>query len=73
MMSVDVSTSPLVLSTPRTLFDQQYLFATGVTIPNYDFSPERQQFVMVKEESGDGRLNVVLNWAEELNRLVPAN
>jgi hypothetical protein len=73
MMSVDVSTSPFVLGTPHPLFDRQYAFATGVTIPNYDFSAERQQFVMVKDESGAGRLNVVLNWTEELKRLVPAN
>jgi len=26
---------------------------------------------MVKDESSSGRLNVVLNWFEELNRLAP--
>jgi serine/threonine-protein kinase len=71
MMSVTVSTSPdLMLSTPRPLFDGRYAFGTGVTIPNYDVSPDGQRFVMVKEDAG--RLNVVLNWTEELNRLVPA-
>jgi hypothetical protein len=73
-MSVTVSTSPdLVLGTPRLLFDRRYAFGTGITIPNYDVSPDGQRFVMVKDESGAGRLNVVLNWSEELNRLVPTN
>jgi hypothetical protein len=26
---------------------------------------------MIKDEAGSGRLNVVLNWTEELKRLVP--
>ncbi|MGH9257649.1 MAG: TolB family protein [Vicinamibacterales bacterium] len=74
MMSVTVSTSPdLMLGTPRLLFDLRYAFGTGITIPNYDVSPDGQRFVMVKDESGTGRLNVVLNWSEELKRLVPTN
>jgi Tol biopolymer transport system component len=74
MMSVAVSTSPdLVLSTPRLLFDLRYAFGTGITIANYDVSSDGQRFVMVKDEPGAGRLNVVLNWSEELKRLVPPN
>ena len=70
MMVVDVTTSPgLVLSQPRQLFEQRYAFLT-TTIPNYDISADGQRFVMVKDESGSGRLNVILNWHEEL-RLVP--
>jgi hypothetical protein len=59
-----------VLATPRFLFDGDYAFGTGVTIPNYDVHPDGQRFLMVK--SGAGLLNVVLNWTEELNRLAPA-
>jgi eukaryotic-like serine/threonine-protein kinase len=73
MMVVDVTTSPnLVLSQPRQLFEQRYSFFT-VTIPNYDISADGQRFVMVKDEFGSGRLNLVLNWTEELKRLVPTN
>ena len=73
MMVVDVTTSPnLVLSQPRQLFEQRYSFFT-VTIPNYDISADGQRFVMVKDEFGSGRLNLVLNWFEELKRLVPVN
>ncbi len=38
------------------------------TIPNYDISADGQRIVMVKDESGSGWLNVVLNWHEELKR-----
>lgn len=44
-----------------------------ITLPNYDVSPDGRRFVMVKEESTGGRLHVVLNWLEELKRLVPIN
>jgi eukaryotic-like serine/threonine-protein kinase len=73
MMVVDVSmTSDLVLSQPRELFEQRYAFLT-ITIPNYDVSTDGQRFLMVKDESGSGRLNLVINWQEELKRLVPTN
>jgi eukaryotic-like serine/threonine-protein kinase len=71
MMAVDVSTRPdLLLSQPRQLFEQRYAFFT-ITIPNYDISLDGQRFVMVKDESGSGRLNIVLNWFDELKRLAP--
>ena len=73
MMVVDVPTSPdLKLSTPRALFEQRYAFGSAQTVPNYDVSPDGQRFLMIKDESSSGRLNIVLNWFEELNRLVPA-
>ena len=73
MMVVDVSTSQrLVLSQPRQLFEQPYGFFT-ITIPNYDVSLDGQRFLMVKDESGSHRLNLVLNWLAELKRLVPTN
>ena len=72
MMVVDVSTSPdLKLSTPRVLFEQRYAFGSAQTVANYDVSPDGQRFLMVKDESSSGRLNIVLNWFDELNRLVP--
>jgi len=72
MMVVDLSTSPdLKLSTPRVLFEQRYAFGSAQTVPNYDVSPDGQRFLMVKDESSAGRLNIILNWFDELNRLVP--
>jgi Tol biopolymer transport system component len=72
MMVVEVTESPdLVLSSPRMLFEQRYSYGIGGTTANYDVSPNGQHFVMVKDESASGRLNVVLNWVEELKRLWP--
>ena len=72
MMGVDVSVSAaeLSLSTPRVLFDQRYTFETS-TIANYDISLDGKRFLMVKDEFGAGRLNIILNWFEELKRLAP--
>jgi hypothetical protein len=72
MMAVDISTSPdIALSTPRLLFEQRYAYGRTTTLPNYDVSPDGRRFLMVKDESGLGRLNVVLNWVEELKARVP--
>jgi serine/threonine-protein kinase len=71
MMAVDVTLGPdPSLSPPRLLFEQPYIFTT-MTIPNYDISPDGQRFLMVKDEQGAARLNMVLNWTEELLRRVP--
>ncbi len=62
MMAVDVtSNSDLKLSSPHLLFEQRYAFSAGITIANYDVSRDGQKFLMVKNEAGAGRLNVVLN------------
>ena len=72
MMAVEVATSPEVkLSAPRLLFEKQYAFGRGITIANYDVTPDGQHFIMVKDEAGAARLNVVLNWLSELERLAP--
>ena len=72
MMVVDVTTSrDLTLSQPRVLFEQRYAFGSAQTIPNYDVSQDGQRFVMVKDDASSGRLNIVLNWFEELKRLAP--
>jgi Tol biopolymer transport system component len=72
MMVVAVSTHPeLVLSSPRLLFEQRYVFGGSVTTPNYDVSPDGERFVMVKDDSATGRLNVVLNWFTKLQQRVP--
>ena len=41
------------------------------TIGSYDVSSDGQRFVMVKDDSSSGRLSIVINWFEELKRLVP--
>jgi len=42
---------------------------TGVT---YDVTRDGQRFLMVKDQSGSAtQINVVVNWFDELKRLVP--
>jgi hypothetical protein len=56
------------------LFEGEYLAspfpATGVT---YDVTRDGQRFLMVKdvEQASATQINVVVNWFEELKRLVP--
>jgi hypothetical protein len=38
---------------------------------NYDISADGERFLMVEEEPGPSQIVVVLNWFEELKRLVP--
>ena len=71
MMVVDASAGvDRALSQPRTLFEQPYVFQ-NISVANYDVSPDGERFLMIKDEAGSGRLNVVLNWTEELKRLTP--
>jgi len=76
MMAVEVATQPgFSLSKPRMLFAGQYL-PTPQTYANYDVSADGQRFLMVKaagQAQASARINVVLNWTEELKRLVPRN
>ncbi len=77
MMVVSVGTAPTFQAqTPRLLFEGSYRYNPFSLISNYDISPDGQRFVMVKESSEAGerppdQINVVLNWFEELKRLVP--
>ncbi len=47
----------------------------GVNLLHYDVTPDGQRFVMVESavESDPTEVVVVLNWFEELKRLVPTN
>ncbi len=73
MMSVAVSFGPdgPIVSAPRVLFAQRYLYGLGQTTANYDVSADGQAFLMVKDQSSSSRLNIVLNWFDELRRLAP--
>jgi Tol biopolymer transport system component len=70
MMAVSVSTDPeLALGKPTELFEKPY--ATRRSIPNYDVTADGE-FVMVGIPSSEAtQIHVVLNWFEELKRLVP--
>ncbi|MHC4560749.1 MAG: hypothetical protein ACYS80_26005, partial [Planctomycetota bacterium] len=71
MMVVAVETEPdFKAGIPRLLFEGHYEMALGSQ--NYDVSADGQKFLMVRteEELSPVRLQVVLNWFEELKRLV---
>ncbi len=59
---------------PRLLFERRFTVGTGGMNQQYDVSPDGQRFLMPILEEGQmavTRINVVLNWFEELKRLVP--
>jgi eukaryotic-like serine/threonine-protein kinase len=76
MLVVDITTAPdLVVGTPRRLFEGPYILSE-IEDRNYDVTPDGQRFLMIRAadpSEGTVRLNAVVNWFEELKRLVPTN
>jgi serine/threonine-protein kinase len=75
MMVVDIVTQPeLHAGIPKVLFDGPYQLGEVVG-RDYDVTADGQRFVMIKrpDESAPQQVNVILNWFEELKRLVPTN
>jgi serine/threonine-protein kinase len=75
LMAVSIDTAAgFKASAPRMLFDGYVVSGSGT---NYDVSSDGQRFVMVQRGpeaallEGRRPLRLVLNWFEELNRLVP--
>jgi Tol biopolymer transport system component len=77
MMAVDTATQAgFAAGKPRQLFSGRYLRTSAAWVrPNYDVSADSQRFLMLKpveqERAPLTQINVVLNWSEELKRLVP--
>ncbi len=74
MMAVQVSTQPLFTAArPTELFVMDYEMGS-TPYPNYDVSRDGR-FLMVQRPAGPdatpAQINVVLNWLDELKRLVP--
>ncbi len=76
MMVVEVSTQPnWSAGVPETIFEGPF-YAIGNGNTSYDVAPDGQRFVMIKdsaEQREAAQINVVLNWFEELKRLVPTD
>ena len=75
MMAIKVSTQPkFTFGVPELVFEGAYLHDFQFGAPTYDVAPDGR-FLMIKpvtgEESERTDLIVVLNWFEELERLVP--
>ena len=75
MMVVSIRTKPTFnASRPQVLFEGSYLVSNIIRGNQYyDISPDGQQFLMIKQPEAERQINVVLNWFEELKRLVPTN
>jgi serine/threonine-protein kinase len=75
MMAATVETEPVFRAgAPQVLFEGRYAVDAGPNARNYDISPDGQRFLMIKEEQTErGQINVILNWFEELKRLVPTD
>ena len=74
-MVVDVRTRPTFSAgKPRLLFGGSY-HADNTGHPMYDVASDGQTFLMSQEAQGEERneVNIVLNWFEELKRLVPTD
>ncbi len=58
-----------VFGKPLTLFTDDYDFGAGASIANYDVTTEGR-FIMIRRGTSGGRLRVVVNWTEELKRIL---
>ena len=70
-VAFDGSRAEPVLGKPVPLFADVYDFGQGLSIPNYDVTPEGR-FLMLRRGTQGGTLRVVLNWTEELKRTLAA-
>ena len=78
LMVLSVQTEPTFdVGRPQVLIDGPYFF--GGSIRPYDISLDGQRFLMMKPigseggEAGAPQLHAIVNWFEELQRLVPVN
>ncbi len=78
-MAIAVETKPVFNpGTPRTLFRRANLRAGVTTGMPWDIHPDGKRFLMMKEAgatlsapAGPRKINIVLNWTEELKQRVP--
>jgi serine/threonine protein kinase len=54
---------------PTALFADEYDFGPGVSIANYDVTPDGH-FIMLRRGTNGGKLRVVVNWTEELKQIL---
>ena len=58
-----------VFGKPATLFTDDYDFGAGASIANWDVTADGR-FIMIRRGPNGGRLRVVVNWTEELRRIL---
>jgi serine/threonine-protein kinase len=74
MMAAAVETTPTFsASKPRVLFEQHFEKSIFPFEANYDVSPDGKRFLLVVPPAGESaptQVNFVLNWSDELRRLM---
>jgi Tol biopolymer transport system component len=76
VVSIQTQGQTLTAGSPRVLFEGSYVSHSNPRGYQYhDIAPDGKRFLMMKEDTvqNQGQINVVLNWFEELKRLVPTN
>jgi Tol biopolymer transport system component len=68
-VSVDTSGAEPTFGAPTALFADEYDFGLGISIPNYDVTSDGR-FIMLRRGANGGNLRVVINWTEELKRIL---
>jgi len=74
VFKVSILTEPTVqIGSPELLFEGRYLGSSSFWGRVYDISPQGDFFILIEEQETQPatQINVVLNWFEELKRLVP--
>ena len=71
LMAVTVGPDGTVTSEPYRIYDSVIDYES--TYNSYDISPDDRKFLIIRQDPGSipNQLNVILNWTEELQRLVP--
>ena len=75
VVSIQTQGQTLTAGTPKVLFEGSYVsHSVPPGFQYYDISPDGKRFLMMKEATPEtSQIHVVLNWFEELKRLVPTN
>jgi Tol biopolymer transport system component len=68
---MDASGAEPAFGKPTTLFADEYDFGAGLSIANYDVTPDGH-FIMLRRGANGGKLRVVVNWTSELEHILAA-
>jgi serine/threonine-protein kinase len=75
-MAVPVETGPTFKAgKPTVLFRRTHIRSFGVDLTDFaywDISPDGKRFLMLKDAESPRKINIVLNWTEELKQRMPA-
>ena len=66
--ALDASGTEPVFSKPVALFAGDYDFGAGTSIANYDVAADGR-FIMIRRGVNGGKLQIVINWTDELKQI----